>query len=162
MDVQAVFGLSAFLSLVSSGVIAWLYVWPWLQLKSRKQALTILLAPQMFVRSLGLSFLVVGVVSPSLPAAFAIPAAYGDLVAAILAIVAVIALARDRGWAIAATWLFNVWGAADLLYALYQGPHLQIPPSAFGAAFYLPTGFVPALLVTHFLVFRLLVGKGRS
>ena len=50
----------------------------------------------MFFRFIGLSFLVPGVVSPSLPAGFAIPAAYGDFIAGILAIVATIALV-NRG-----------------------------------------------------------------
>ena len=62
-----------------------------------------------------------GVVSPSLPSALAAPAAYGDLVAAILAVAATIALSRRASFAIALVWLFNVWGATDLLFAFYQG-----------------------------------------
>jgi hypothetical protein len=113
----------------------------------------------MFIRFLGLSFLVPGVVSPALPAAFAVPAAFGDAVAGIFAIAATIALAKRASWAIAAVWVFNVWGAADLLFAFYSGPHAQIQPGALGATFYLPTAIVPSLLVTHFLVFRLLLRK---
>ena len=77
MDVLLIFALSALMSLVSSAVIARLYVWPWLQAKSRNQALVSLVAPHMFLRFIGLSLLVPGVVSPALPAAFAVPAAYG-------------------------------------------------------------------------------------
>ena len=102
MDVRAIFGLSALLSLVSSVVIARLYVWPWLRTRDRNQALVPLVAPHMFLRFIGLSFLVPGVVSPALPAAFAVPAAYGDLVAGILAVIATIALAKRLPWAVAA------------------------------------------------------------
>ena len=45
-----------------------------------------------YPRFVGLSFLIPGVVSPSLSAAFAIPAAYGDLVAAVLAVLAIAGL----------------------------------------------------------------------
>ncbi len=88
---------------------------------NRDKALVPLVAPHMFLRFLGLSFLVPGVVAPSLPAAFAIPAAYGDSVAGILAIAAMVALAKHATWAIPAVWLFNVWGAADFLFAIFPG-----------------------------------------
>lgn len=159
MDVRAIFGVSALLSFVSSVVIARLYVWPWLRTRGRNQALVPLVAPHMFLRFIGLSFLVPGVVSPALPAAFAVPAAYGDLVAGILAVIATIALAKRLPWAVAAVWLFNIWGAADLLFAIYEGPHAGIHPESLGAAFYLPTAIVPLLLTTHLLTFQVLIRK---
>jgi hypothetical protein len=157
MRILAIFGISILMSFVSSGVLAKLYVWPRLRMMKREHALIPLVAPHMFLRFIGLSFLVPGVVSPSLPAAFAAPAAYGDLAAGILAIIATIALSKTASWAIAAVWLFNLWGASDFLFAMYQGPRIQIDPGALGAAFFIPTAFVPPLLVTHFLIFRLLV-----
>jgi hypothetical protein len=116
----------------------------------------------MFLRFIGLSFLVPGVVSPALPRAFAAPAAYGDFVAGILAIFATIALAKNVSWAIGAVWVFNIWGAADLLFAFYEGPHAGIHPETLGAAFYLVTAIVPLLLVTHFLIFGLLLRSKAS
>ncbi len=157
MNTLAIFGVSALMSLVSSVLIANLYVWPRLRGMSRDQALVLLVVPHLFLRFIGLSFLVPGVVAPTLPAAFAIPAAYGDFVAGILAIIATVALARHASWAIPAVWLFNVWGAADLLFALYQGPRAGIHPGELGAAFFLPTAIVPPLLVTHFLIFQFLI-----
>lgn len=159
MNTFAIFGASALMSLVSSTVIAALYVWPRLRIMNREQGLTLLIVPHMFLRFIGLSFLVPGVVDASLPAAFAVPAAYGDFVAGIAAIIAILALAKRASWAIPAVWIFNVWGAADLLFAIYQGPHAQIDPGALGAAFYIPTAIVPPLLVTHFLIFRLLLRR---
>jgi len=155
MSILAIFGVSALMSLVSSGVIAQFYVWPRIRNADRGSALIPLLAPHMFLRFIGLSFLVPGVVSSSLPAA------YGDFVAGLFAIVATVALFKHAPWALAAVWLFNIWGAADLLFALYQGPRVGIGPGALGAAFFIPTAIVPPLLVTHFLVFRLLVQPKR-
>jgi hypothetical protein len=159
MDVRAIFGLGVLMSFLSSAVIAQIYVWPWLRLRKRDQALASLVAPHMFLRFIGLSFLVHGVVSPALPAAFAVPAAYGDFVAGILAMLACVGLAKEMSWAIPVVWVFNVWGAADLLFALYNGPHLRINPQTLGPAFYIPTVIVPPLLLTHFLIFRLLIGR---
>ena len=158
MNTHALLGMSALMSFVASGVAANLYVWPRLRVLDRRDALVRLVAPHMFLRTIGLSFLVPGVVSPSLPAGFAAPAAYGDFVAGILAVAATLALAKRASWATVLVWMFNVWGAGDLLNAIYQGNiHAKIDPGALGAAFYVATAVVPPLLVTHALIFWLLV-----
>jgi hypothetical protein len=60
-------------------------------------------------------------------------------------------------------WVFNVWGAADLLFAYYQGLFtVQLDARLLGAAYFIPTVFVPAALITHGLIFRLLVRPGIS
>jgi len=57
-------------------------------------------------------------------------------------------------------WLFNVWGAADLFNAFYQGQiGVRIDPGSLGAAFFIPTILVPPLLVTHGLIFWLLLRR---
>jgi hypothetical protein len=91
MNIQALFGLSVFMSFVAFGLVTQLYIRPRLRMLERDDALIPLVVPHTF-RFIGLSFLVPGVVSPSLPSAFAAPAAYGDLVSAILAVAATIAL----------------------------------------------------------------------
>ncbi|MDA8387148.1 MAG: hypothetical protein M0Z58_00625 [Nitrospiraceae bacterium] len=148
------------MSLFSSIVVAVLFVWPWLQALDVRQALIWLVAPHMFLRFIGLSFLVPGVVSASLPRAWAASAGYGDLVAGILAIIAAAALAHAAAWAIAAVWIFNIWGAADLLFAFYKGARVRLEPSSLGAGFYIVTAIVPPLLVSHALIFMLLMRAG--
>lgn len=102
-----------------SGLATKVFIWPYLKTKERNRALLLLMVPYAF-RFVGLSFLVPGVVSSSLPSAFAAPAAYGDLVAAILAIAGSIALLKSWLLATVLIWLFNVWGATDLLYGFYN------------------------------------------
>ena len=119
MNTQELFGLSALMSFIASGVAANLYLWPRLRIMNQSDALAPLVAPHMFLRTIGLSFLVPGVVSPSLSAAFAVPAAYGDFVAGMLAVAATLALAKRASWAVVLVWVFNVWGAGDLLNAIY-------------------------------------------
>jgi hypothetical protein len=145
------------MSFVAFGLVTKLYLWPWLRLLQRDNALVPLMLPHTF-RFIGLSFLVPGVVSPALPSAFAAPAAYGDLVAAILAIAAIIALSRRAFLAISLVWLFNVWGTVDFLFAFYQGLFgVRFNASELGAAFFIPTAVVPPLLITHGLIFWLLL-----
>jgi hypothetical protein len=113
-------------------------------------------------RFIGLAFLVPGVVLPDLPpafAAFARPAAYGDLTAAVLALLALAALQSRLG--IVLVWVFNLWGSADLLYAFYQAViGVGIEPGQLGAAYFIPTVVVPLLLITHGLMFLLLLERG--
>ncbi len=121
MKPLAIFGTNVLASFASSVAAAVLFAMPWLQAQNTHVALLWLVIPHMFLRFIGLSFLVPGVVSTSLPRSWAAPAAYGDLVAGILAITAAATLAHNLSWAIAAVWIFNVWGALDLLYGFYKG-----------------------------------------
>ena len=157
MNSDALFGLSIMMSFVAFGVVTKLYIWPRLRFMPRDAALVPLVVPHTF-RFIGLIFLIPGVVSPSLSSAFAIPVAYGDLLAAILAVIATLAISARAFWAIPIVWVLNVWGTIDLLHAIYQGQiGVRVGPELLGAAFYIPTVVVPALLVTHGLIFWLLL-----
>ncbi len=155
MPPQASFGLSVVLSFVVWGIVAGHYLWPALRTRSRADALRPILLLHSF-RFVGLAFLVPGVVSPSLPAAFARPAAYGDLITAILALLALACLPRRSG--IVLVWIFNSVGSADLLYAFFRADRAGVgtAPGLQGAAYFITTVLVPLLLITHGLVFRLL------
>jgi hypothetical protein len=160
MEPLEIFGISVFSSFVAWGLVAAFYIWPWLRDRSRADALRPILLLHSF-RFVGLVFLIPGVTSQALPAAFAGPAAYGDLVAAMLAIVA-IALLRTAA-ASAGAWVFNIWGTLDLLYAFYQGLlGIGVDPGDLGAAYFIPTVVVPLLLITHFLAFRILLRPVRA
>jgi hypothetical protein len=156
MDTQAIFGLQFVMSLVVWGLIAKWLLAPWLEKKSPHNALFWLTLPHAF-RYMGMVFLVPGVVAQPLPAAFAIPAAYGDLVTGVLALLALIALRTGWVGAVVLVWLFNIVGTVDLLNALR---HVDVAP-AFGAAWYIPTFLVPVLLVTHFMIFVRLLRRAR-
>jgi hypothetical protein len=152
MDSRALIGLSILLSFLASARVA-----QRLRNLPRDEALNALVVPHMF-RFIGLSFLLPGVVSPSLPHSFALHAAYGDLAATLLAGIATLALSARVSWAIAVTWLLSVVGTADLLYAYYDGLFsVGLAPGVLGAAVYIPTMIVPPLLVTHVMAFRVLL-----
>jgi hypothetical protein len=161
MDPRAVFGLATALSLLGCLVLSKLYVGPRLRALSRTDALTALVAPHVLLRFIGLSFLVPGVVSPELPLAFAIPAAYGDMITGVLAIVATAGLSRRAPWAQPAVWGFNIIGFTDLVFAVVQGARAGLDPGRLGAAYFVVTAVVPPLLVSHVLTFGVLVYKER-
>lgn len=147
------------MSFLAFGIVALLYVWPRLRVMQVEDAVLPLVVPHAF-RFVGLSFLVTGVVSPALSPEFAAPAAYGDLIAAVLAVVSTLALSARASWAIPMVWLFNVWGAGDLLNAFYEGQiRLHVGPGSLGAAYFIPTVIVPPLLITHGLIFALLLRR---
>ena len=133
------------------------YIWPALRDRPRSEALRPLLLLHAF-RFAGLAFLVPGVVSPDLPPGFAQPAAYGDLATSTLALLAIATLGSRLG--IIIVWVFNIVGTVDLLNAFFQGNRLGVgmTPGLQGAAYFIPTVLVPLLLVTHVLVFRVLLG----
>ncbi len=120
-------------------------------LRPRAEALRPLLILHCF-RFIGFAVLVPGVVSPDLSPAFAHSAAYGDVIAAILALLSLLFLRSA-----AVVWIFNIWGTADLLNSFYQGPHAGLLAGQLGAAYFIPTLLVPLLLITHGLVFRILL-----
>ena len=157
MDTQLIFNIQFFMSLVVYALAALWFVKPWLLKKTEPEALMLLILPHAF-RHIGLVFFIAGVVAHPLPYGFAGPAAYGDLLAALLAIVSMIALRKSWGIALPLVWVFNIVGSVDLLNALYQGVRLGILNNM-GATWYIPTFLVPALLVTHFMIFTKLLKR---
>jgi hypothetical protein len=108
------------------------------------------------LRHLGLMFLSPGATYAGMPLQFAYPAAFGDLLAAILAFAAIFAVARDFRRSRPLLWVFSLIGSIDLAFAivlatLYDAEHYM------GAAYWIPAFWVPALLVTHYLTVVLLL-----
>jgi hypothetical protein len=156
MKIYPSFLLNIFGVFLAFGLLVRLYVLPRLRGLPRDQALKVLLMPHIF-RFVGLSFLFPGVVSPMLTTKLTYPAAWGDFGAAVLAIVAVIGISGRWPFAVSLVWLFNLWGSIDLIYAYYNGIVLHLEPGLLGATYYIPTIIVPPLLVTHALIFWLLL-----
>lgn len=158
MSPPAIFYFSIVASLVLFTHIARWYVMPPLRRVPLEGALTPLLLFQCF-RYIGLAFLVPGVVSPDLPAGFARPAAYGDLLACVLAYLALLAMRYRWRLAIPLVWLFNVVGFLDLVNAFIQAARHGAEPAQLGAMYFIPTLRVPSLYVVHYMIFALLLRR---
>ena len=156
MPSQLYFFTSVAFSLIAWGIVAARYIWPRLRLLPQADALRPILILHCF-RFVGLAFMVQGVVSPELSAAFTHPAAFGDIAAAALALLALATLETSAGVTIA--WIFNLWGTFDLLSAFYHGGQVNLVPGQLGAAYFIPTVLVPLMLITHVLAFRILLQR---
>ncbi len=151
---------SMIFGVINYGLIAKWYVIPALDKWARETALVPLILLHCF-RYQGLEFLVPGVVAPDISPAFTIPTAYGDLLTALLGLIAVIALRARWSMALLLVWVFNIVGTLDLLNALPQAL-LNIHAGQLGGSYYVAAVVVPALLVSHFLIFRLLVRRAEG
>ncbi len=162
MTPAAIFSLQLLL-----GYVPWLlcfraYLWPRVAAMEPLEAQRAIATLHAF-RFFGLVFLLPGVVGPHLPAAFATSAAYGDLAAGVLAMLALFAIrVRPLFWCF--TIAFNIVGAADLLVDYYHGATLGLPALSgeLGAAYAIPILFVPLLMITHGAAFLLMARAARA
>src|SRR5262245_6895205 len=149
-------------NLLFSTLVFWiaakLYLLPKLdELEPRTVLLPILLLHA--TRHLGLMFLAPGAVYAGIAPQFAYPAAFGDLLAAILALIAIPAVATRARSARLLVWVFNIEGTVDLVVAIVLATAYDAAP-LMGPAYWIPAFWVPALLVTHYITFLVLL-RGR-
>jgi hypothetical protein len=146
-------------NLILSTVVFWvaarIYVAPNLARWGPQAVLVPILVLHSF-RHLGLMFLAPGAVYEGMPAQFAYPAAFGDLLTAALAMAAI--LTGTPRWLV---WVFNVVGTVDLLLAITLAT-VYGAPAFMGPAYWIPAFWVPALLVTHLLTFIILLRDAKS
>jgi hypothetical protein len=146
-------------NLLFSTLVFWiaakLYLLPRLgELKPATVMLPILLLHSS--RHFGLMFLAPGATYAGIPPQFAYPAAFGDLIAALLALAAIPAVVRNMRVARLMVWCFSVEGTLDLVVAIVLANYYGAP-NFMGPAYWIPAFWVPALLVTHYIAFLVLV-----
>src|SRR5215475_5481321 len=98
-------------------VAARIYVFPKLATLKPQTLLVPILLLHAF-RHLGLMFLAPGATYAGIPPRFAYPAAFGDLLAALLALVAILALVTNAASARLSVWVFNIEGTLDLFNSI--------------------------------------------
>ena len=157
-DMSAILDRVLTLNLVANTAIfyvaARLYLLPQLpRLRSQQILVPILLLHSM--RHLGMMFLTPGATYPGLPSQFAYPAALGDLLTSMIALVTIPIVLRRSPLAKTAVWFFNIFGTIDLILAITLAT-VYDAPVAMGPAYWIPAFWVPLLLVTHYVTFVLL------
>ena len=131
-----------------------LYLLPLIpRLRPRQILIPILLLHS--TRHLGMMFLTRGATYPGLAPEFAYPAAFGDLITAIIAFTAIPFVLRGSILAKPLVWVFNVFGTIDLLVAIVTAT-IYNAPVTMGPAYWIPAFWVPLLLVTHYVTFIVL------
>jgi hypothetical protein len=140
---------------IAFGLIGYWYVWPAVRDSAPQAALSPLLL-YACLRVNGLMFLMPGLVAEDLPRGFAVPTAYGDLTAVLLALLALWAVRAASPIAVPLLWLFNIVGLLDLVYANVATVTQGVDPAQLGASYYLAVLNVPAMIVVHIIIFAYL------
>ena len=144
------------------GYVAWLlcfgvYILPWLRSMDGIAAQRAIATLRSF-RFFGLVFILPGVVSPNLPADFAVFAAYGDFATGVLAMLALLTVRiRPLFWLFVVA--FNFVGMVDLIVDYYNAIQVGLPAHAewLGVTYAIPIIYVPLLMITHITAFYFLV-----
>ena len=161
MEPIVLFGIQFTLSFVAYALLAIWYAMPRLATLSRDAAVAALLWVHVF-RVVGGTILAPGAVDPAIPDAFRTHVGYGDLLTAFLALLAVVALRLGFRSAIALVWLCLVVGTLDTINAIVESIRYQVFSYPLGINWVIVTSYVPALLVTSFLIFLELLGRLRG
>ncbi len=146
------------LSLVAFALLARWHVAPRLSTMAREAALVPLLWVHVF-RFAPLTLYAPGQVDPKLPADVAATVAFGDLVAALAALVALLAIKGRVPGAIAWVWMFSVVGTGDLAYATQKAVAAHMYTFAMGWNWYILNFYVPMLVVSHLMIWCLLIHR---
>ena len=160
MSPIALFGLQFSFSLVLSGIVARWYLWPRLKVVPVWVGL-----PPLFLvhalRYLPSSAFAPGQIDPRAPMAAMAAIAYGDLGAAILALVAAVFLYYRWRGAIGLAWVVNGIASLDWLYAGYLAASSRLVTYPLGGNWYIVNYYVPLIGVVHVLIFTRLL-RARS
>jgi hypothetical protein len=157
MPTDVIFPLQVILAFVTMSLLARWYLVPRMSGLPRESALQPLLAVQTF-RYIGLGFLAPALVRPALAQSFAIPAALGTTLAAVLALSAIAALRARSSLGIPLTWIVTVVGLVDFANAFLQARSAGVVGDL-GAAYYIPIVIVPAAVVSHVMTLGLLLRR---
>lgn len=134
------------------------FLWP----AMARQTLEMAVLPLLVISALrvnGLCMLIPGVVASDLPSAFANAVAYGDVLAALIAVGAIAAFGVSERAGRMACWLYTVVGVGDLMLASVQMVATQVAPAQLQGAYFLVVVMVPSLMIMHALIVSQLLRK---
>jgi hypothetical protein len=147
--------------LVTYVLLARWYVWPRMSQLPPVVALVPLIGVHVF-RIAGGSILAPGSVGPGVPAEFREMVGYGDMATAVLALVTLIALRAWGGRAVWFVWLFVSLALIDTANAVIQSMRFHVFDEPLGVNWLIVTMYVPALLVSSYLIVFELLRRGRT
>src|SRR5262245_31935461 len=124
MSSIAIVYLEFYMTLLTFGVAAWRYAIPALRARPFAEAMVPILLLHS-LRHMGMMYLSKTAVPDPPDPGFTLPTAYGDLAAAVFALVALGALRLDARLGRAAVWIFNLVGFGDLAFAFVNAQRYE-------------------------------------
>jgi hypothetical protein len=155
------FGIQFTFSLMAYALAAWWYLMPRLARLPREMALVPLVWIHV-LRIAGGTILAPGAVGDAVPVDFRTMIGYGDMLTALLALVALVALRLRLRYAIALVWLFVIVGLLDTMNAIVQSNRYSVFNETLGVNWVVVTIYVPALLVSSVLILFYLLRPSQS
>ena len=153
-----VLNIQSTLSLILFVLLARWQVAPRLAGRSRNQAVLPLLWIHAF-RYAPLTLLAPGQADPHIPADVVGVVAYGDLIAALFALLAIIAVQLRWRAATVLVWLFSIVSVADLIYGTARAAGSQMYTFYMGWSWYIVNFYVPMLVVSQVMIIYYLVTR---
>jgi hypothetical protein len=138
-------------ALLAYALAARWYLWPRIGQLSPAIALVPLVWVHVF-RIVGGSILAPGSVGPGVPAEFREMVGYGDMVTGALALIALMGLRARGDRALWFVWVFVLVGLVDTTNAVIQSMRFSVFDQPLGVNWVIVTAYVPALLVSSYLI----------
>ena len=160
MNREVIFWGQIFVGVGVFSLIATWYVWPRLIRLPANSALAPLLWVQVF-RYVGMVLLVRGLVDSKIPHSQLRDGAYGDLIAAALALASSFALRYNWRGAIPLVWVANIWAFADVVNVLRSVITSNLPKYNLESIWFIYTFYAPLVVVSSLMIFLVLI-KSRS
>ena len=158
MDAFYLLNIQTTFSLVVFAMIARWYVHPALAPKPLSKAIKPLLFVHVF-RYTPMTLFAPGQVAESIPQDVASAIAYGDLLSALLAFLAIMGLRYSVRAGVVLTWMFTIVGIGDIIMALLSGIGAELYQYELGFNWYILNFYVPMLIVTHIMIIYYLIKK---
>jgi hypothetical protein len=153
-----VLNIQSTLSLIVFILIARWYLAPRLANRVRNEAVLPLLWIHVF-RYAPLTLLAPGQADPRIPADVIGVVAYGDLLAALFALLAIVAVKLRLQAATAMVWLFSAVSVADLVYSTARAVAAQMYTFYMGWSWYIVSFYVPMLIVSQVMIIYYLLTR---
>jgi hypothetical protein len=148
---MVLFSIQFTFALLAYALAARWYLWPRISQLSPAIALVPLVWVHVF-RITGGSILAPASVGPGVPAEFREMVGYGDMFTAVLALIALIMLRTRGNRALWFVWVFVIVGLADTTNAVIQSMRFNVFDQPLGLNWVIVTAYVPALLVSSYLI----------
>ena len=153
-----VLNIQSTLSLIVFILIARWYVAPRLAGRTRNEAVLPLLWIHVF-RYAPLTLLAPGQADPRIPAELIGVVAYGDFVAALFALLAIVAVKLQWRSATALVWLFSIVSVADLIYGAGRAAAAHLYTFYIGWSWYIVNFYIPMLIVSQVMIVHYLLKR---
>lgn len=156
MNNWIILGIQVSVSTVAYALIFFWYVQPRIAKLPFETAVLPMLLVHLF-RFAGFTLLVVGQTDPSVSRTTLEAIAYGDMLATISALIAVLALRRRSGLAVPLIWLFTIIGFADFANVGRLALNADLFNHYVGVMWLVAIAFFPVVIISHiYIVYRLI------